>query len=123
MGLTCLRKPREDLRLAHAPFHLRRAMGARRFLSGREGRFLCYSGAFGGSRGPRSSGEKHDMAKHCEICGKTPVVGRIVSHAHNVRPRRFEPNLQRVRALVNGGIRRLRVCTRCIRSNKVVKAA
>lgn len=63
------------------------------------------------------------MAKHCEICGKKPVVGRIVSHAHNVSARRFEPNLQSVRAMINGGIRRLRVCTRCIRSNKVVKAA
>jgi large subunit ribosomal protein L28 len=63
------------------------------------------------------------MAKRCEICGKGPVVGRNISHAHNVTPRRFEPNLQRVRALVNGGIRRLRVCTRCLRSNKVVKAA
>jgi large subunit ribosomal protein L28 len=63
------------------------------------------------------------MAKHCEICGKSPVVGRNVSHAHNVTARRFEPNLQRVRAVVNGGIRRLRVCTRCLRSNKVVKAA
>ena len=63
------------------------------------------------------------MAKRCEICGKGPVVGRNVSHAHNVTPRRFEPNLQKVRALVNGGIRRLRVCTRCLRSNKVVKAA
>jgi len=62
------------------------------------------------------------MAKRCEICGKGPVVGRNVSHAHNVTARRFEPNLQRVRAIVNGGIHRLRVCTRCIRSNKVVKA-
>ena len=34
------------------------------------------------------------MAKRCEICGKGPVVGRTVSHAHNVGPRRFEPNLQ-----------------------------
>ncbi|HXE81451.1 MAG TPA: 50S ribosomal protein L28 [Vicinamibacterales bacterium] len=63
------------------------------------------------------------MAKRCEICGKGPVVGRTISHAHNVRPRRFVPNLQTVRAVVNGGVRRLRVCTRCIRSNKVVKAA
>ena len=63
------------------------------------------------------------MAKHCEVCGKTPVVGRTLSHAHNVRARRFEPNLQVVRASVNGGTRRLRVCTRCIRSNKVVKVA
>jgi large subunit ribosomal protein L28 len=63
------------------------------------------------------------MAKRCELCGKGPVVGRNISHAHNVTPRRFEPNLQRVRALVNGGVRRLRICTRCLRSNKVVKAA
>ena len=63
------------------------------------------------------------MAKRCELCGKGPVVGRNVSHAHNVTARRFEPNLQRVRALVNGGVRRLRVCTRCLKSGKVVKAA
>ncbi len=63
------------------------------------------------------------MAKRCEICGKGPVVGRTISHAHNVRPRRFEPNLQRVRVRVNGGTRRMRVCTRCIRSNRITKAA
>ena len=63
------------------------------------------------------------MAKRCEICGKGPVVGRTISHAHNVGPRRFEPNLQTVRAMVGGGIKRIRVCTRCIRSNKIVKAA
>jgi large subunit ribosomal protein L28 len=63
------------------------------------------------------------MAKRCDICGKGPVIGRRVSHAHNVRPRRFDPNLQSVRALVGGGVRRLKVCTRCIRSQKVVKVA
>jgi large subunit ribosomal protein L28 len=63
------------------------------------------------------------MSKQCSICGKKPVVGRTISHAHNVRARRFEPNLQRVRAMINGGVRRIRVCSRCLRSNKVVKAA
>ena len=63
------------------------------------------------------------MAKVCEVCGKRPVVGRKVSHAHNVSSRRFEPNLQTVRAAVNGGVKRIRVCTRCILSRKVVKAA
>ena len=63
------------------------------------------------------------MAKRCEICGKGPVVGRQHSHANNVSARRFEPNLQTVRAMINGGIRRMRVCTRCLRSNKVAKAA
>ena len=63
------------------------------------------------------------MAMRCDICGKGPVVGRRVSHAHNVRPRRFEPNLQTVRAMVKGGVKRIKACTRCIRSRKVVKAA
>ena len=63
------------------------------------------------------------MAKACEICGKTPVVGRQHSHANNVSPRRFEPNLQTVKAMINGGIKRIRVCTRCLRSGKVTKAA
>jgi large subunit ribosomal protein L28 len=63
------------------------------------------------------------MAMRCSLCGKGPVVGRRVSHAHNVRPRRFEPNLQTVRAVVNGAPRRIRVCTRCIRSKRIVKAA
>jgi large subunit ribosomal protein L28 len=64
-----------------------------------------------------------NMAKRCEVCNKGPVVGRTVSHAHNVGPRRFEPNLQTVRALVNGATKRIRVCTRCLRSGKVTKAA
>jgi large subunit ribosomal protein L28 len=63
------------------------------------------------------------MARTCEICGKGPSVGRNISHAHNVTPRRFQPNLQTVRAVVNGGVRRVRVCTRCLRSNRVSKAA
>src|SRR5262245_9216968 len=75
------------------------------------------------SGNPKRAGRHNDMAKQCEICGKAPVVGRIHSHANNVRPRRFEPNLQKIRAIVDGGVRRIRVCTRCIRSNKVTKAA
>ena len=63
------------------------------------------------------------MARRCEICGKGPAVGRNVSHAHNVTRRRFEANIQSVRALVNGSVRRIKVCTRCIRSDKVIKAA
>ena len=63
------------------------------------------------------------MAKRCEICDKGPVVGRTVSHAHNVSARRFEPNVQTVRAMINGGVRRIKVCTRCLRSGKVTKAA
>ena len=63
------------------------------------------------------------MAKQCEVCGKSPVVGRQHSHANNVSARRFEPNLQTVRASIGGGNKRIRVCTRCLRSGKVTKAA
>ena len=63
------------------------------------------------------------MANRCDICGKGPAVGRNVSHAHNVTRRRFEANIQRVKVVVNGGVKRIRVCTRCIRSNRIVKAA
>ena len=62
------------------------------------------------------------MAKACEICGKKTVFGRNVSHAHNVTSRTWEPNLQHVRALVEGKVRRIWTCTRCLRSGKIVKA-
>ena len=62
------------------------------------------------------------MAKNCELCGKATVFGRNVSHAHNVTSRTWEPNLQRVKALIDGSVRRVRVCTRCLRSGKIVKA-
>jgi large subunit ribosomal protein L28 len=61
------------------------------------------------------------MAKQCEICGKGTQFGRNVSHAHNVTPRTLEANLQRVRALVEGTVRRVLVCTRCIRSGAITK--
>ncbi len=62
------------------------------------------------------------MARACDICGKGPVFGHNVSHANNKTNRRWIPNLQRVRAVVDGTSRRIRVCTRCIRSGKVIKA-
>lgn len=63
------------------------------------------------------------MAKSCEICGKGPQFGNRVSHANNRTKRRFEPNLQNVRALIKGAAKRMRVCTRCLKAGKVLKAA
>ncbi len=61
------------------------------------------------------------MAKVCEICGKKPMSGHNVSHAHNLTKRRFNPNLQRVKAQYKGKVTRIVVCTNCIKSGNVVK--
>ena len=62
------------------------------------------------------------MSKMCDICGKKPLTGHNISHAHNLTKRRFNPNLQRVRALQDGQVKRMVVCTNCIKSGRVVKA-
>ena len=59
----------------------------------------------------------------CELCGKGPQTGNNVSHANNRNKRRFEPNIQRQRIVVNGAAKHVRVCTSCIRSGKVVRPA
>lgn len=61
------------------------------------------------------------MSKICEICGKKPMFGHTVSHAHNVTKRRFMPNLQEVRAIVNGRSKRVTVCASCLKAGKVTK--
>jgi large subunit ribosomal protein L28 len=62
------------------------------------------------------------MAQVCDICGKGPQFGNNISHAHNVTRRRWNVNLQAVKALVNGAPKRIRVCTSCIKSGKIAKA-
>lgn len=61
------------------------------------------------------------MAQVCEMCGKRPHAGHNVSHSNRKTGRVWNPNLQRTRALVDGTVRRVRVCTRCIRSGRVTK--
>ena len=61
--------------------------------------------------------------RQCAVCGKGPSVGHNVSHAKNNTKRRWNPNLQRVRANLEGTVKYIKVCTRCLRSGKVKKAA
>ncbi|NIT13442.1 MAG: 50S ribosomal protein L28 [Candidatus Dadabacteria bacterium] len=64
------------------------------------------------------------MAQVCEICGKKPMFGNNVSHANNKTKRRWNINLRSVKAVLeSGGIKKIKVCTRCIRSGRVKKAA
>ena len=62
------------------------------------------------------------MARICEICGKKPITGNNVSHSHHKTRRRWLPNLQRVRAQINGTAKRIKVCTNCLKSGRILKA-
>jgi large subunit ribosomal protein L28 len=59
------------------------------------------------------------MSKVCEICGKKPIYGNNVSHAHNKTRRRWEPNLQKMRIVVAGSTRTAKVCTSCLKNGSV----
>ncbi len=61
------------------------------------------------------------MAAVCEVCGKHPSFGMSISHSHRRIKRRWNPNIQRIRAVVGGSPRRIHVCTSCIRAGKVTK--
>ncbi len=61
------------------------------------------------------------MAKICEVCGKGRQVGYSVSHAKKKKKKAWHPNIQKVRAFRDGGVKRINVCTRCIRSGVIVK--
>jgi large subunit ribosomal protein L28 len=56
------------------------------------------------------------MAKKCEICGKKPVTGSTISHAHNVNKRIFFPNLRTIKTKVNGTTKRIKVCMKCLKA-------
>lgn len=75
------------------------------------------------------------MSKICSICGKKPVAGRTIvrrglakkkggvgQKITGINPRRFLPNLKTIRAIVGGTPRRIRVCVKCLKAGKVVKA-
>ncbi len=62
------------------------------------------------------------MARVCEICGKKPITGHNISHAHNKTKRRWLPNLHNIKVMVDGEKKTIKVCAKCIKANKVVKA-
>lgn len=61
------------------------------------------------------------MSKVCDICGKGPQYGNHVSHAHNKNRRRWNPNLHKIRINDNGRIRRVKVCTQCLKKASLQK--
>ncbi len=61
------------------------------------------------------------MARRCEICGKGTTAGNNVSHAHNKTRRVWKPNLIKMKALIGGKTKSVKICARCLRSGKVQK--
>ena len=62
------------------------------------------------------------MAAVCDICGKKPFFGEQISHSQRSTKRRWNPNIQRVRALIEGRAKRVNVCVACLKANKVQRA-
>ncbi|MBU6163484.1 MAG: 50S ribosomal protein L28 [Candidatus Nanopelagicaceae bacterium] len=61
------------------------------------------------------------MASVCDICGKGPSFGNNVSHSKRRTRRRWNPNIQRVKTLINGYAKRKNVCTSCLKAGKVTR--
>lgn len=62
------------------------------------------------------------MSRICDICKKGAQVGNNRSHALNATKRRFYPNLHEIRAITADGIKKVKVCSSCLKANKVRKA-
>ncbi len=63
------------------------------------------------------------MSRKCEICGKQTTVGNNVSHSHNKTKRKIKANIQSSRAVINGKVVKIKVCTSCIKSGRFEKPA
>jgi large subunit ribosomal protein L28 len=62
------------------------------------------------------------MSKMCTVCGKGPSAGRNVSHSHRVTNRVIRPNIQKVHVVVDGSVKQVNVCTKCLKAGKVTRA-
>ena len=61
------------------------------------------------------------MSRVCDVCGKRPLVGNHRSHAMNANKRKFYPNLSVIRAEIDGKVQKVKICTSCLKANKVKK--
>jgi large subunit ribosomal protein L28 len=62
------------------------------------------------------------MSQVCSVCGKAPAAGRNVSHSHRVTNRIIRPNIQRVHAVIDGTVKQVNVCTKCMKAGKITRA-
>jgi len=65
--------------------------------------------------------EIHNMSRQCDICGKGTITGNTVSKSKNRVRRTWRPNIQAVKTMIGGTVITVKVCTRCLKANKIVK--
>ena len=63
------------------------------------------------------------MSRICDVCGKAPLKAHKISFSHKAHTYRQCPNLQSVKVAIKGHVKKLKVCTSCIKANKVVKVS
>ena len=68
---------------------------------------------------PGTDNKEIPVAAKCDVCAKGPGFGHNVPWSKKKTNRRWNPNIQRVRAVVNGAAQRVNVCTSCLKAGKV----
>lgn len=76
------------------------------------------------------------MSRKCQICGKKAITGNSIARrglakkkggvgkkTTGITKRKFLPNLQRKNAVINGEIKKITVCTKCIKAGKITLPA
>jgi large subunit ribosomal protein L28 len=61
------------------------------------------------------------MSRQCDICGKGTIFGNTVSHSKNRVRRSWRPNIQTIKTMINGTVITVKICARCLKSDKIVK--
>ncbi len=62
------------------------------------------------------------MSRKCEVCGKEPLKAAKLTFSHKQIVHRQAPNLQTIRVNLNGTVKKMTVCSSCLKANKVQKA-
>jgi large subunit ribosomal protein L28 len=60
-----------------------------------------------------------NMSRVCDVCGKRPMYGNNISHSHRKTRTRWEPNLKKVKTVINGKVKRIKICMDCLHADKV----
>jgi len=81
--------------------------------------FGCLAHCAGDDRPSIEIIQEFTVAAVCDICAKKPGFGNNRPWSRKITKRRFDPNIQRVRAVINGTPKRMNVCTGCLKAGKV----